>query len=179
MRLRELATVVGSLTFLACGRNSTPTAPTSTVLDLLPGTYALTITMSSSGEPVCNNGLCVSVSLCGGGTGAPPSVRALTTVVRLDRSGDAITIHPEDTSASFRMDLRIAANTVSGTASGQFRDPTLQLSLVIAAGQPGQPAAVATGTVLTTSVAGKIDGQVGVGGYSCSNNGHTWTMVPR
>jgi len=179
MRLRKLAALLVPVSLLACGGRSTATAPTSTtVLDIASGRYAMTVTMSTSGEPVCNNGVCLSVSVCGG-AGGPPSVSALTTVVRLERSGDAITIRPEDASASLRMDLRIAANMVSGTASGEFRDPVLQLSLVIQAGQSGQSAAVTTGTVLTTSVAGKIDGQVGVGAYSCSNNGHTWTLVPR
>jgi hypothetical protein len=178
MRLRELAALILPLAVLACGSNSTPTAPTPTVLDVVPGSYALTITMSSSGEPVCNNGICASVSLCGGLSGAAPSVRALTAVVRLDRSEDAITIRPADGSASFRMELRIVSTVVSGIASGEIRDPTLQVSLRIGSGQPGQSAAVATGTVMTTSIVGKLDGQLGVGGYSCSNNGHTWTLFP-
>ena len=180
MRLPQLATLLIPLTFLACGSKSSPTAATSpsTVLDLVPGAYALTITMSSSGEPVCNNGFCTSVGLCGGGSGIP-SVRTLTAVVHLDRSGDAIAVRAEDVTASFRMDVSMAANTVTGTMSGEFRDATHQLSLTIRGGQPSQAAAVATGTVLTASVAGKIDGQLGIAGYACSNNGHSWTLVPR
>ena len=177
MQLRKLATVVLSVTLLACGRDSTPTGPTS-VLGLTPGTYALTVTMSTFGEPICTNGVCIAGGACAG-QADQPAVRALTTVIRLDRSGDALTVRPEDSSASFRMNLQIAANALTGTAAGQFRDPTLQLSLAIAAGHPGQSAAVATGNVMTTSVAGKIDGQISVGAYSCSNNGHTWTLVPR
>lgn len=180
MRLPQLATLVIPLTVLGCGGSSSPTSPaspTSTLLGVVSGAYALTITMSSSGEPVCDNGLCASLSLCSGASGAP-SVRTLTTVVRLDRSGDAISVRPEDATASFRMDLSMAADTVAGTASGQFRDTAQQLSLTITAGQVGQAAAVATGTVLTSSVTGKIDGQVGIAGYSCSNNGHIWTLVP-
>jgi hypothetical protein len=175
----QLATLVIPLTLLACGGNSSPTAATSpsTVLDLVPGAYALTITMSSSGEPVCNNGFCLSGGVCAGS--ATSTVRTLTTAVRLDRSGDAITVRAEDVSASFRMDLSIAANTVTGTMSGEFRDAAHQLSLTIKSGQPSQAAAVATGTVLATSVAGKIDGQLGIAGYACSNNGHIWTLVPR
>ena len=86
--------------------------------------------MSSSAEPVCNNGVCVSVSLCGGGT--PPAIRATTAPVRLERSGDATTIRPEQAQDSLRMNLRVADNMVSGTASGEFVDPALQLTLVIA-----------------------------------------------
>src|SRR4051812_38337463 len=100
MRLVKLAAVLVPVTFLSCGGHSTPTAPASTLLDLAPGTYALTVTLSPSGELTCTNGICTSVTLCVGGD--PPSVRALTTVVRLDRSGDAISIRPEDTSDSFR-----------------------------------------------------------------------------
>jgi hypothetical protein len=187
MRPLDIAAFAVSLTLLACGGRSTPAAPTSlpldvvpstTALNLVPGNYALTVTMAPRGEPTCDNGICIAVSLCGGLSG-PPSVSALTAAVHLDRSADAITVRSEDMSATFRMDLLIVANTLSGTASGQFRDPMLQLSLAIGTGHVGQSAAQATGTVLATSVVGKIDGSVGIGGYSCSNNGHTWTLVPR
>jgi hypothetical protein len=139
------------------------------------GTYALTVSMSSSGDPICNNGICFSAGLCIN-VGEPPSMRAVTTAVHLERSGDTISIRPEDPSASFRMELHVEANALSGTASGQFRDGNVQLSVV--SGQ-GQSAAAVTGTVQAASVAGKIDGQVGLGGYSCSSNGHTWNLVPR
>jgi len=185
MRLQNIAALVIPLTVVACG-GSTPTAPTaggghstpparSTGLDIVAGTYVFTVAMSERGEPTCNNGICVSVSLCAGAPGPTPA-SGVTTVVRVERSGDSIEIRPEDATASFRMQLRIAANTVSGTASGQFRDSNLQLSLVIGA---GQAPAVATGILLTASVAGKLDGQVSIGGYSCSNNGHSWTLIPR
>jgi hypothetical protein len=74
------------------------------------------------------------------------------------------------------MDLRTAGSALGGTASGQFRDGPQQV--VVASGE-GQAAALATGTMLTASIAGKIDGQVSIGGYSCSNNGHSWTLAPR
>jgi len=74
------------------------------------------------------------------------------------------------------MELRLETNALSGTASGQLRDGNVQLSIVSAQGQAG---AGVTGTVLAASVAGKIDGQVGIGGYSCSNNGHTWGLTRR
>jgi hypothetical protein len=175
MRLAKLAALIVPFTFLSCGGHSTPTAPTSALLDLVPGTYLLTVTMSPNGDPTCTNGICTSLTLCIGG-GDPASARPVTSVVRVDRAADAITIRPEDTSASFRMELKIAAAAVSGTASGQLRDGTGQLS--IGSGEPQSRAAV-SGVVLATSVSGKIDGQVGVSGYSCSNNGHTWTLVPR
>jgi hypothetical protein len=175
MRLAKLAALVVPFTFVSCGGRSSPSAPTSALLDLVPGTYALTVTMSPNGDPTCTNGICTSLTLCIGSSD-PRSVLAVTTAVRVDRAADAITIRPEDTSASFRMELRIAEAAVSGTASGQFRDGNGQLS--IGSGDPQSRASV-SGVVLATSVSGKIDGQVGVSGYSCSNNGHTWTLVSR
>ena len=174
-RARKFAALIVALTCLSCGGHSTPTAPASTVLDLVTGPYALTVTMSSIGDPICTNGVCLSAGLCSR-VGDPPTLRPVTAAVRLDRSGDAISIRPEDASSSFRMELRLETNALSGTASGQLRDGNVQLSIVSAQGQAG---AGVTGTVLAASVAGKIDGQVGIGGYSCSNNGHTWGLTRR
>jgi hypothetical protein len=129
--------------------------------------------MSQSGEPVCNGSICTSISVCGGGDG-PPAVMTFTTVVRLDRTGDVITIRPEDSAATLRMDLRITATELAGTATGQFRDGALQVS--VSGG--GKPDGAATGTLLG-SVSGRIDGQVSIGGYSCSNNGHAWALARR
>ena len=175
MRTRHVAALIVLLTLLGCGGgHSTPAAPTpiTAVADLVPGTYALTLTMSQQGDPVCNGGFCTSVGLC---IGMSPPVRTLATVVSLDRSGDAVTIRPQDPSATFRLDLRIAGTALAGTASGQFRDGALQISVA----GPGQSPGVATGTMLAGSVAGRIDGQVSIGGYSCSNNGHMWTLTQR
>jgi hypothetical protein len=107
---------------------------------------------------------------------SPPSVSTVTTVIRLDRSGDDVTIRSEDPAATFRIDLRIAGTALGGTASGQFRDGTLQVSV---APGGGQTAAVTTGSTLAGSATGRIDGQVSIGGYSCSNNGHMWTLTQR
>ena len=43
-----------------------------------------------------------------------------------------MTILPKQAQDSLRMNLRVADNMVSGTASGEFVDPALQLTLVIA-----------------------------------------------
>ena len=177
MRIRHVAALIVLLTLLGCGGgHSTPASPTPTtaVVDLVPGTYALTLTMSQQGDPVCNGGFCTSVGLCIA-FGALPPVRTLATVVSLDRSGDAVTIRPQDPSATFRLDLSIDGTALTGTASGQFRDGALQISVAGA----GQSAGVASGTLLAGSVAGRIDGQVSIGGYSCSNNGHMWTLTQR
>jgi hypothetical protein len=176
MRSRHVAALIVLLTLLGCGGHATPASPTpiTTIVDLVPGTYALTLTLSKQGEPVCNGGFCTSVGLCIA-FGEPPPTSTLATVVSLERSGDAVTIRPQDPSATFRLDLSIAGTALAGTASGQFRDGALQISVAGA----GQSAGVATGTMLAGSVAGRIDGQVSIGGYSCSNNGHTWTLTQR
>jgi hypothetical protein len=114
----------------------------------------------------------VRVSLCGGVDGAPSATSAAA-AVRLERSGDAVTILAED-AASFRMDVNVAGSAVTGTASGKFQDGALP---VLAGG--GQAPAKVTGTRLPASVAGAFDGQVTIGTYGCSNNGHGWTLVPR
>ena len=175
MHVRNVAAFILPFTLLGCGHSS-PAAPSSTsiILNLAPGSYALTLTMSRSGEPVCRNGICTATSLCVG-AGGPQTVTPFATVVRLERSRDAVTIRPEDPSATLRLDLHIAGNTVDGTASGEFRDGALQISI---AGGDGRTPAVATGTVLAASVTGNIDGQVSTNGYACSNNGHTWAIAP-
>jgi hypothetical protein len=177
MRGSKVVALVFPLALVACGGHSTPTAPTPAVVffNVVPGSYGLKIALSSSGDPVCNAaGICTSISLCSG-TQGPSSVSTFTTAVRLDRSGDAVTIRPEDSSATLRIDLRIAGSAAAGTVSGQFRDGAHQVSV---AGGAGQPAAL-TGTVFDAGVAGRIDGQVETDGYGCSNNGHTWTLTPR
>lgn len=183
MRVQNVSALVAPILFLACG-GSPPTAPTatntppaviSTALDLVPGAYTLTIAMSRSGEPTCNNGICVSVSLCGGSSSAPGSGTA-STAVRLDRQEDVATIRPQEAAESFRMELRQAGTGLYGTAVGAFRDGTTQT--VVVAGS-GQSAAGVSGSLLAASASGRIDGQVSIGGYGCSNNGHSWTLVPR
>jgi hypothetical protein len=177
MRVSRLAAVILPLTLLGCGSSSTPTAPGSgaAVIELRPGSYALRLTMSRTGVPDCSSGLCVSVTVCSG-LGVPPSIGTLTAMVRLERSGNTITIRPEDATATFRFDLTITGTVLDGTVSGQLRSGTLLASV---ASGGGQAPAVATGTLLAESVAGKIDGQVSIGEAGCSNNGHSWTLTPR
>ena len=88
IRARKFAALIVALTCLSCRGHSTPTAPASTVLDLVTGPYALTVTMSSIGDPICTNGVCLSAGLCSR-VGDPPTLRPVTAAVRLDRSGDA------------------------------------------------------------------------------------------
>jgi hypothetical protein len=174
MHIRNVAALIVSMTLFGCGGASTPAAPTSTGgLNLIDGTYRLTLSMSASGEPTCNNsGVCLAVSLCGG-VATAPSLRPVTTTARLERIADQITIRAEDPSSTLVFDLRLAGKALSGTASGQLRDGALQIVVGEA------HAAIATGLVLPTSVTGKLEGQLSAGGYSCSNNGHTWSLSPQ
>ena len=180
MRGSRIAALVLPLALIACGGRSTPSAPTSTpgptgvLFNVVPGPYSLGLTMSATGEPICNGGFCTFISLCSG-TQSPPLVNTFTTGVRLDRSGDAVTIRPEDSSATLRIDLRIDGSAAGGTVSGQFRDGAHQVAVLAAGGQP----AAMTGAVLESALAGRIVGQVEADGYGCSNNGHTWTLTPR
>lgn len=174
MKVRTFTGLAVSLIVTACGGHSTPAAP-SPVLDLVPGSYALTLSISQTGDPVCTAAGCFATSVCVGNSGAS-TVRTVTGGVRLERAGDAVIIRPDDPSSTFRLDLQITGNALTGSASGQFRDGGLQLSVEP---RSGAQAAAATGTVMSVSVAGKIDGQVSIGGYGCSNNGHGWTLTPR
>ncbi len=178
MHVRKLAALILTLTLPGCGGSSTPTAPTPTpvVIELVSGSYALTLSMAQSGEQICNGSICASTSLCIG-PGGPPAVRTLTTAVRLERSGDAVSVRPEDSSATFRLDLNIVGRAVGGVASGEFRNGTVHMS--VGSGRGGQAAAAVVGNMLSASVAGTIDGQVSIGEYGCSNNGHSWTLAPR
>jgi hypothetical protein len=181
MRFSKVTAVVLPLALLGCGGHSMPSGPTSSpspaavLFNVVPGSYGLKITLSSfGGEPVCSGGICASTSVCSG-TQSSSAVTTFTTLVRLDRSGDAVTIRPEDPAATLRIDLRLDGSAAGGTVSGQFSDGAYQVAVTNAGGQP----AVMTGTVLEAAVAGKISGQVATEGYGCTNNGHTWTLTPR
>ena len=149
----------------ACGGSSTPTAPPPAVatplFNILTGAYTLTLTMSQSSDGVCTGG---------------PSLSTLTTLVRLDRSGDAVTVSTEDPAATFRIDLHMSGTALDGTVAGQFRDGAVQASV---SAREGRSAATTTAAVMSGSVTGKIDGRVSIGGYSCSSNAHAWTLARR
>jgi len=175
IRARKFAALIVALTCLSCGGHSTPTAPASTVLDLVTGPYALTVTMSSIGDPICTK-------RCLPFRGTVQQSWRSADVAASHRCGPLGQVGRCDQHSSRRRLLLVShgtppqTNALSGTASGQLRDGNVQLSIVSAQGQAG---AGVTGTVLAASVAGKIDGQVGIGGYSCSNNGHTWGLTRR
>ena len=153
-----------------CSGSSTPTTPVPAVatpiFNILTGAYTLTLTMSQSGDST-------GPTLCVGPAGAP-SLSSLTALVRLDRLGDAVTVSAEDPTATFRIDLHMAGTALDGTTVGQFRDGAVQASVTA---RDGHSAATTTAAVMSGSVAGKIDGRVSIGGYSCTSNAHTWTLA--
>jgi hypothetical protein len=180
-RMRKLARLIVPplfpLLLPGCGAGPPPTAPATSapVFSILNGAYTLTLTMSSAADTVCTGGLCTGLSLCVGTAGAalPP---ALATPVHLDHSGDTVTVTTDDPAATFRIDLRMSGMALQGTAIGQFRDGAVQASVTA---RDGRSAATTTAALMPASVAGKIDGQVSIGGYACANNAHTWTLARR
>jgi hypothetical protein len=162
---------------VGCGGGAPPTAPATPapVFSILNGAYTLTLTMSPAADPVCTGGICTTLSLCFGAVNAA-SPTALTTPVHLDRSGDAVTVTTDDSAATFRIDLRMSGTALEGTTIGQFRDGAVQAAVTA---RDGRSAATTTAALMPASIAGKIDGQVSIGGYSCANNAHTWTLARR
>lgn len=169
--------LAGSITLTACG-GAGPTSPTGPQpqpeplrLSLTPGEYLLGIVLSTSGSPRCENGVCVTVSLClGGSTSAASELRVI-----VDRQMDDIAVRAADPAASFRMALRANGNTVAGTAAGAATGSNgLRISV---GGSPGGEAVVAGSPSPTTAISGSLDGSLSIGGANCSNNGHTWSLT--
>jgi hypothetical protein len=158
----------------SCG-GSSPTAPGSgaapqpRVISLPAGPYTLAISLSQSGIPVCQNGVCTSTSLCSGS----PVTTTSQFDVTVERSGDDATAGVPGNGTQLLLTLRVASTSVTGSIAGGATDAAG--SQVLATGAvtgaaPGDP---------TIAVAGNIDGQVSVPGGGCSNNGHTWSLRAR
>lgn len=128
----------------------------------------MTITLSRSGLDTCaTGGVCASVSLC---IGTPDATTAQFDV-QIDRSGDAVQIRADGGTVAMTL------NTGSVPATGK----------IVAAGLDARGVLVDVRGTLTgkgsadpaVAASGAIDGQVTFGGGGCSNNGHTWAVVPR
>lgn len=167
------------LAFLAltasCG--GAPMAPSTNApqasSSLASGAYLLTVSMSTSGSGVSS---CVSLT-----AGAPPAFAAVfvPTSVHVNQSGPTITVTPDDPAATFRMQLQLTGSTLSGAASGQYQSGG---STIAVSGASSGGAAIATGVVGSFGpyvVSGMLTGTVSVQDMSCTNNGHTWTLMPR
>lgn len=176
VRAHAVASLV-LVSLAACGARSTPTRPSPATVDLASGSYNLVLTMSTTGDPTCTGVGCSTASLCYGISGAAPLVAiSVPAAVRVERVADAVTVRPDDATATFRMDLQIAGTALSGTASGQYRSGATTVRV-----DNGTPvgAAVVTGTLLAPFVSGRLTGAIDIGGTGCSNDGHRWTLTPR
>jgi hypothetical protein len=138
---------------------------------LTSGAYLLTVSMGTSSSSGIN--LCTSVLV----DGNPPPFGAVfvPAPVRVDRTGNSVSVTPEDPAATFRMQLQLAGTSVSGVASGSFQSSATTVTVSNFSNAP----ATATGVVGPASASGTLDGTVSVQGLSCTNNGHTWTLAPR
>ena len=173
MLCRTSAALVILLAATGCGDNALPSSPGavpthgSTLLS--SGPYTLMVTVSPTGESVCEGGFCRSMSLC---FGSPPSAASFATSVQVDASGNGVMVVADAPGATFRMDLRSAGKALTGTAAGQFAEGLRQVSV--------SGSAAVTGSLGTAGhAAGRMDGQLSTGSYGCSNNGHGWTLTPR
>lgn len=165
----------------ACG-SSRPTTPSpvpsptspSPVLDLTSGSYDFALTMATTGTGTCTGPFCASITLCIGVSEAAPLVSiTVPTPVKVERTGDSIVIRPDDPSSTFRMDLKLAKGTLSGTASGRYR--SAGTAVQVDGGSPGV-LAVVSGTPPTDFVVGSLNGSITIGDITCSSNGHNWTL---
>jgi len=157
------------------GRSMSPTA--STPVPALPsGAYVLSITIGGGAQFTA----CVS-------SGAV-DIGGLATNVELQHTGNSVTIQPDDSTATFRMDLQMSGATLSGTASGQF----LVTGRIVAVAGQGQSPAAAVGMASNSGAAGNLTGNVSAsgtsgtvgaggiistGGLGC--NGGNWSVTPR
>lgn len=142
------------------GRTMSPTVSTP-VASLPSGAYVLTV--SSTGSPTGFNA-CVGNDFTQLGV-APP------TNVQVDHTGDTVTILPDDSTATFRMDLKMSGAVVLGRASGKY----LSGAVLVAVTGLKSDIADASGTVAESGVAGNLTGWVAVGGVSC--NGGNWSLT--
>ncbi len=145
------------------------TVPIPRPVVLGSGPYTLSLTLSTTGIPVCQNGFCTSISLCIDNPGSTTT----SFDVDLDRSGDTATVGVPGSASPLVLSLRVATASVTGTIAGSARDANGRLIDVSGSVSGAAPPNAAI------AVAGNIDGQMSVAGGSCSNNGHAWSLTPR
>jgi hypothetical protein len=158
----------------SCGGSPTAPALNTEVPPLRPlvlpsGSYTLAITLSTTGLPVCHNGICSSTSLC---FNNPASMTASFNV-ELQRAGDTATVRISGAASTLVLNLQLAQTSVTGAIAGAAPDANgvaIEVSGTITGARPLNT---------TTAVAGNIDGQLSVPGGGCSNNGHAWSLTPR
>jgi hypothetical protein len=161
----------------SCGGGSmSPTV--STPLPALPsGAYVLNVSIGGAGGQFM---FCVSTGTL--------DIGGLSTNVELQHTGGSVTIQPDDATATFRMDLQMSGDTLSGTASGQF----LSTGRVVAVAGQGASTAEAVGTASSSGAGGNLTGNVsanttsgtvGAGGIVSTSglacNSGNWSVTPR
>ena len=175
--MRRVLLATALLVAVSCGGSPVSpqipaTVPIQRPVVLASGPYTLALAMAAAGIPVCQNGICTSVSLC---ISTGNSTRATTPLaVDLERSGDTATVRVPGTTSPLVLTLLVASSSVTGTITGSARDASgllIDVSGSVSGGAPPSNAAIA--------VSGNIDGQMSVSGDGCSNNGHTWSLSPR
>ena len=152
----------------SCG-GAPPTSPSPTppsATGLASGSYTLTLSYT----PIfsCQNGFCTALSLCIRPAGAAPASSVSLPVI-VQRDGDGASVAPVSDTDSLRIALQVSASAVTGSISGA------------ATGSDGTKVS-ASGTVAgvgSTIVLGTIDGELSIGGTSCSNVTLNWSLGPR
>jgi len=166
--------IAAALVFAGSCGGSSPTSPGGAAVQpravsLPAGPYMLTIGLSRTGIPVCQNGVCLSTSVCSGNPVATDSQFNVT----LERSGDDATARLAGNGTQLLLALRLASTSVTGSIAGGAIDAAgVQIAAtgVVTGAAPGDP---------TIAVSGNIDGQVSASGVGCTNNGHTWSLRAR
>ena len=177
--MRPVFAVAAPLLAASCGGGSMSPTVATPVPSLPSGAYVLNVTIT---------GAATGFSSCVGSGGmADPGV--LATNVELQHTGNTVTIQPDDSTATFRMDLQMSGATLLGTASGQF---LITGGRVVAVAGQGGSVVPAVGTASSSGAAGNLNGNVSVSGtvviagtgsatvtpgLSC-NGGH-WSVTPR
>lgn len=171
---------VAALTFAgSCGGAPASPSATSPNLSMLPS-GAYTLTLSDSIVYTCQNGFCTSVVLCVGSSPAPPPAPLTSIAVTVQRDGDRATVVTVTPGDSLRMTLQISTLSLSGSISGTATAPS---------GGSVTASGTVVGVVSTlpslpnvpqgTNAAGTFDGELSVGGTSCSTPTHNWGLLPR
>jgi hypothetical protein len=162
--------VAGSCGGSPVSPDQTPaTVPTPRPVVLDSGLYTLSLTLAPAGIPVCQNGICTSVTLCID----KPASTTTSFEVDLERSGETATVRVAGGASSLVLTLRVASAFVTGTIAGSARDAN---GLLVDVSGSLSGAAPWTGAI---AVSGNIDGHMSIAGGSCSNNGHAWSLTPR
>jgi hypothetical protein len=174
--MRRVFAVAALILAPSCGGGLTPPTISTPVPALPSGPYVLNVSIGGGGGQFST---CVSSGALDTG--------ALAANVELQHTGSAVAIQPDDSTATFRMDLQMSGATLSGTATGQF----LSTGRVVAVAGQGAAAAAVVGTAtnsgaggnLTGNVSASAGGTVGAGGIvstvGVSCNGGNWSVSPR